>query len=149
MKAVGRNLVIQKIEENITKSKGGLLLNKNDRSDIRYIEAKVISVGEEINGLKENDSIYYDRHAGHSIEIKNKTYQVIDWGFDLNADDGSLQITAQFKETASAVESVLKSRWWGQAEKVKEFEEKFSEKKLDAPPFIPSIHCTTRERHTS
>ena len=77
MKAVGRNLVIQKIEENITKSEGGLLLNKNDRSDIRYIEAKVISVGEEINGLKENDSIYYDRHAGHSIEIENKTYQVI------------------------------------------------------------------------
>ncbi len=77
MKAVGRNLVIQKIEENITKSEGGLLLNKNDRSDIRYIEAKVISVGEEIKGLKENDSIYYDRHAGHSIEIKNKTYQVI------------------------------------------------------------------------
>ena len=77
MKAVGRNLVIQKIEENITKSEGGLLLNKNDRSDIRYVEAKVISVGEEINGLKENDSIYYDRHAGHSIEIENKTYQVI------------------------------------------------------------------------
>jgi co-chaperonin GroES (HSP10) len=77
MKAVGRNLVIQKIEENITKSEGGLLLNKNDRSDIRYIEAKVISVGEEISGLKENDSIFYDRHAGHSIEINKNTYQVI------------------------------------------------------------------------
>jgi len=37
------------------------MLMKNDRSDIRYIEAKVISVGEEISGLKENDSIkkYY------------------------------------------------------------------------------------------
>ncbi len=77
MKAVGRNLVIQKIEENITKSEGGLLLSKNDRSDIRYIEAKVISVGEEISGLKENDSIFYDRHAGHSIEINKNTYQVI------------------------------------------------------------------------
>ena len=55
MKAVGNNLIIQKVEENITKSEGGLLLNKNDRADIRYIEAKVISVGEEINGLKEND----------------------------------------------------------------------------------------------
>jgi len=30
MKAVGRNLIIQKIEENITTSKGGLLLSKND-----------------------------------------------------------------------------------------------------------------------
>ena len=39
MKAVGKNLIIQKIEENITKSEGGLLLSKNDRSDIRYVEA--------------------------------------------------------------------------------------------------------------
>jgi co-chaperonin GroES (HSP10) len=77
MKAVGRNLIIQKVEENITKSEGGLLLSKNDRSDIRYIEAKVISAGEEISGLKENDSIFYDRHAGHSIEINKNTYQVI------------------------------------------------------------------------
>jgi co-chaperonin GroES (HSP10) len=77
MKAVGRNLIIQKVEENITKSEGGLLLSKNDRSDIRYIEAKVISVGEEISGLKENDSIFYDRHSGHSIEINKNTYQVI------------------------------------------------------------------------
>ena len=77
MKAVGRNLIIQKVEENITKSEGGLLLSKNDRSDIRYIEAKVISVGEEISGLKKNDSIFYDRHAGHSIEINKNTYQVI------------------------------------------------------------------------
>ncbi len=77
MKAVGRNLIIQKVEENITKSEGGLLLSKNDRSDIRYIEAKVISVGEEISGLKENDSIFYDRHDGHSIEINKNTYQVI------------------------------------------------------------------------
>ena len=77
MKAVGNNLIIQKIEHAITKSEGGLLLNKNDRSDIRYIEANIISVGDEIKGLKENNTIFYDRHAGHSIEIENKTYQVI------------------------------------------------------------------------
>ena len=56
MKAVGNNLIIQKVEENITKSEGGLLLNKNDRSDIRYIEANIISVGDTIKGLdKGND----------------------------------------------------------------------------------------------
>ena len=57
--------------------KYGLLLNKNDRSDIRYIEAKVISVGEEVQGLKEKDTIFYDRHAGHFIELDDKTYHVI------------------------------------------------------------------------
>jgi chaperonin GroES len=77
MKAIGRNLIIQKIEQNITKSQGGLLLNKNDRSDIRYVEAKVISIGDEVQGLKEEDTIFYDRHAGHFIELDDKTYHVI------------------------------------------------------------------------
>jgi|TARA_R100000455_G_C6269675_1_gene125331 co-chaperonin GroES (HSP10) len=77
MKAVGNNLIIQKVEENITKSEGGLLLNKNDRSDIRYIEAKIISVGDTIKGLDKGNTIFYDRHAGHSIEINKDTYQVI------------------------------------------------------------------------
>ena len=77
MKAIGRNLIIQKVEENITKSEGGLLLSKNDRTDIRYIEANVISIGEEVVGVKEKDIIYYDRHASHQIEIDNNIYQVI------------------------------------------------------------------------
>ncbi len=77
MKAVGRNLIIQKIEENITTSKGGLLLSKNDRSDIRYIEALVVSVGEEVKGVNKDDKIFYDRHAGHLIELINEKYHVI------------------------------------------------------------------------
>ena len=77
MKAVGNNLIIQKVEENITKSEGGLLLNKNYRADIRYIEAVIISIGDKIEGLIKNDTIFYDRHAGHSIEIDGNTYQVI------------------------------------------------------------------------
>ena len=77
MKAVGRNLIIQKVEENITTSKGGLLLSKNDRSDIRYIEALVVSVGEEVKGVKKDDKIFYDRHAGHLIELIDEKYYVI------------------------------------------------------------------------
>ena len=77
MKAVGYNLIIQKVSENITKSEGGLLLNKNDRADIRYIEAVVISIGDKIEGLIKNDNIFYDRHAGHQIEIDKKIYHVI------------------------------------------------------------------------
>ncbi len=77
MKAVGRYLIIKKVEENITKSEGGLLLSKNDRSDIRYIEAQVVSIGSEVEGVKEKDIIFYDRHAGHMIELDKITYQVI------------------------------------------------------------------------
>ena len=77
MKAVGRNLIIQKIEQGTTRTEGGLLLSKNDKEDIRYVEAYIISIGEGVEGLKENDKIFYDRHAGHQIEIENKIYHVI------------------------------------------------------------------------
>ena len=77
MKAVCRNLIIQKIEQGTTRTEGGLLLSKNDKEDIRYVEADIISIGEGVEGLKENDKIFYDRHAGHQIEIENKIYHVI------------------------------------------------------------------------
>lgn len=77
MKAIGRNLIIKKTKEGTTATKGGLLLAENQREDIRYTEAKVLSVGNEVDGLKENDIIFFDRHAGHKIEIGKETYHVI------------------------------------------------------------------------
>ncbi|MFY8248116.1 MAG: hypothetical protein ACOVJ5_00250 [Gloeomargaritales cyanobacterium] len=80
MKAIGVNLVIQKVKEGTTATKGGLLLAESHREDIRYIEAKVIQVGDQVVGIKEGDSIFYDRHAGHKIEVNKETYQVIKLG---------------------------------------------------------------------
>tara|TARA_R100001015_G_C4596122_1_gene151320 strand:- start:895 stop:1155 length:261 start_codon:yes stop_codon:yes gene_type:complete len=77
MKAVGKNLIIEQVREGTTKTKGGLLLAENQREDIRYIEAVIISVGDEVKGLIKNDTIFYDRHAGHKIEIDKKSYRVI------------------------------------------------------------------------
>jgi len=77
MKAIGRNLIISKTKEGTTKTKGGLLLAENQREDIRYVQATVISVGTEVEGVNENDIIFYDRHAGHKIEIDKKSYRVI------------------------------------------------------------------------
>ena len=77
MKAIGRNLIIQKTKEGTTKTKGGLLLAENQREDIRYVQATVISVGTEVEGVNKNDIIFYDRHAGHKIEIDKKSYRVI------------------------------------------------------------------------
>lgn len=77
MKAIGKNLIIQKVKEGTTKTKGGLLLADSHKEDIRYIEATIVSVGDEIVGLKENDNIYFDRHAGHKIEVNKDTYHVI------------------------------------------------------------------------
>ena len=77
MKAIGRNLIIRKTKEGTTKTKGGLLLAENQREDIRYVQATVVSVGTEVEGINENDIIFYDRHAGHKIEIDKKSYRVI------------------------------------------------------------------------
>jgi co-chaperonin GroES (HSP10) len=80
MRAVGKCLIIQKVKEGITNTKGGLMLAENQREDIRYIEAKVISIGEEVVGVKQSDCIYYDRHAGHKIVIDKEIYFVIKLG---------------------------------------------------------------------
>ena len=77
MKAIGSNLIIQKVKEGTTTTKGGLLLAENQRDDIRYILADVISVGNDTAGFKEGDKIYYDRHAGHKIDIKKDVYHII------------------------------------------------------------------------
>ena len=77
MKAIGRNLIIEKIKEGTTKTKGGLLLAETHRDDIRYVEANVLSIGEEIEGINEGSKIFFDRHAGHKIVIDKQTYHVI------------------------------------------------------------------------
>jgi len=77
MKAIGKNIVIKAIKENGTTTKGGLLLAESHREDIRYRRGKVIETGTDVVGVQNEDDIYYDRHAGFKIEIKNKIYTVI------------------------------------------------------------------------
>ena len=77
MKAIGKNIVIETIKENGTTTKGGLLLAESHREDIRYRKGKVIETGTDVMGVQNEDNIYYDRHAGFKIEIKNKIYTVI------------------------------------------------------------------------
>jgi len=77
MKAIGRNLIIKKEKQGTSETKGGLLLTENQREDLRYSKAKVISVGSEVVGVKKNDDIYYDKHAGHGVEIDKEVLQII------------------------------------------------------------------------
>ena len=77
MKAVGRNVVILPVKETETKTKGGLLLAEAQREDIRYRLAKVVTVGDDVKIVKDSDTVYYDRHAGFTIEIKDEKFTVI------------------------------------------------------------------------
>ena len=76
MKAVNHYLVIERIKDEPTKV-GGLILTEETDEDNRYLKAKVISIGNIVEGIKENDIIHYDKHAGHGIQHKDKFYHVI------------------------------------------------------------------------
>ena len=76
MKAVNHYLVIERIKDEPTKV-GGLILTEETDEDNRYLKAKVISIGNIVEGIKENDIIHYDKHAGHGIQHKDKFYGVI------------------------------------------------------------------------
>ncbi len=79
MKAINYYLIIDKIKE-APKKVGGLELTENQDSDIRYLKGTVISTGNLVDGVKDNDIIYYDRHAGHGIQFGDKLYYVIKAG---------------------------------------------------------------------
>ena len=77
MKAIGNNVVIIPVKVTGDKTKGGLLLVKKDREDIRYTKAVIHSVGDDIKALNKGDEIYYDRHAGNKIEFDKEQYTII------------------------------------------------------------------------
>ena len=76
MKAINYYIIVDKEKVN-TKNIGGLVLTEDLDEDNRYIRAKIISVGNLVEGLKNGDIIYYDKHAGHGISWKDMFYQVI------------------------------------------------------------------------
>tara|TARA_R100000664_G_C2711263_1_gene107979 strand:+ start:41 stop:301 length:261 start_codon:yes stop_codon:yes gene_type:complete len=77
MKAVNHYLVVEKVKGE-PKNIGGLIMTDALLDDEnRYIRAKVVSTGNLVEGIKENDIIYYDKHNGHGIQYKDKLYHVI------------------------------------------------------------------------
>ena len=81
MKAIGRNLIIiQSKRRDYQNRLVVYLLAESQRDDIRYIQATVVSAGDEVAGVKPNDVIYFDRHAGHKIEVDKESYHVIKSG---------------------------------------------------------------------
>ena len=76
MKAVNTWVVVDNIKIE-PKKVGGLILTENIDKDNRYIKAKVISAGNLVEGIKDGDVVYYDKHAGHGIDHSDKLYYVI------------------------------------------------------------------------
>jgi co-chaperonin GroES (HSP10) len=76
MKAVNDYIIVD-IQKEGPKKVGGLLLTEDLDQDNRYIKAKIVSTGNLVEGLKDEDVIYYDKHAGHGITWIDTMYYVI------------------------------------------------------------------------
>ena len=76
MQAVNNYIIVEKIKQG-PKKVGGLILTEDIDDDNSYIKANVISVGNLVEGIKNNDVVYYDKHAGHGVQYKETLYYVI------------------------------------------------------------------------
>ena len=76
MKAINYYLIVDKIKE-APMNVGGLELTETQNKDVRYLRAKVVSVGDQVPVIKEGDVVRYDKHAGHGIEWNEKLFYVL------------------------------------------------------------------------
>ena len=76
MKAVNNYIVVENIKIE-PKKVAGLIMTEDIDEDNRYIKANVISTGNLVEGIKDQDVVYYDKHAGHGVQYKNILYHVI------------------------------------------------------------------------
>lgn len=76
MKAIGKYIVIQEINEKIT-TESGILLTSQDSNQLRYKKGKVTIPGTDVKTVKKDDIIYYDKRAGHSMNLNSEMVSII------------------------------------------------------------------------
>jgi len=76
MRAINQYIVAKNIKTE-PKMVAGLIMTDETDVDNRYVKAEIISIGNLVEGIKEKDVVYYDKHAGHDIQHKDILYRVI------------------------------------------------------------------------
>lgn len=76
MKAINNYVVVEKTKV-ANKNIGGLIMTDTTDIDNSYDKGVIVSAGNLVEGLKNKDIIYYNKHAGHSITIDDNIYRVI------------------------------------------------------------------------
>lgn len=76
MKVLNKFIVIERtLDKNENKS--GLIMTMEDKRELRYNKAIVVSVGSLVSGISEANEIYFDKAAGHDVLIDDKRLTVI------------------------------------------------------------------------
>ena len=76
MKAIGKNIVIRNVDEEI-KTASGLVLSGEDTNQLRYKRGKVVTPGTEVSSIAEGDEIYYDKAQSYTMIIHDEQYTII------------------------------------------------------------------------
>jgi co-chaperonin GroES (HSP10) len=76
MKAIGKNLVIKTVEEEI-KTSSGLILSGEDSNQMRYKKAIVAVAGTDVSAIGTGDYIYYDKSNSFTMVINDEQYTII------------------------------------------------------------------------
>jgi co-chaperonin GroES (HSP10) len=76
MKAIGKNIVIKHIDEEV-KTASGLILSGEDTNQLRYKRGVVITPGTDVSSIKEGDEIYYDKNNTYTMIIHDEQYTII------------------------------------------------------------------------
>ena len=75
MKAIGKNIIIKTIDEEV-KTSSGLVLSGEDTNQLRYKRGVVINSGTEVSAIKAGDQVYYDKSNSY-VMIVNDEHCVI------------------------------------------------------------------------
>ena len=76
MRAINHYIIAKNIKTG-PKKVAGLIVTDDTDVDNRYIKAEIISIGNLVEGIKEKDIVYYDKHAGHDVQYEDTLYRVI------------------------------------------------------------------------
>lgn len=76
MKAIGKNIVIKSIEEEI-KTSSGLVLSGEDTNQLRYKRGVVVNSGTEVHAIKTGDEVYYDKANSYMMIINDEHCVII------------------------------------------------------------------------
>lgn len=76
MRTIGKYIAISKIEEQV-KTASGLMLSSKDVGDMRYAKGLAVKVGSEVVGIKDGDTVYYDKSRSYVMVVEQEPYIII------------------------------------------------------------------------
>ena len=76
MRPIGKYIVLQPIEEEVTTG-SGLLLSGEDTSQLRYGRGVVVAVGTDVTSIHADEELYYDKRSSYTMMIRDRSYTII------------------------------------------------------------------------